>query len=100
MNSTRSRFIGVAVIVCVFAIGMATFLNYYKYHTALENMVRARLLVIAHAIDNGIQSALSLGVGFTELSTLHNLLARQAASDSLVLGIDVVDTSGHVLYST
>lgn len=100
MKNARSRFIGVAVIVCLFASGMATFLDYYKYRSVLGQMVATRLLVVGYGIENSIQDALKLGLGFSELSTLPGLLERQAASDPLLVGIDVFDTAGRILYST
>ncbi len=100
MKTTRNRFIGVAVIVCLFATGMATFLNYYKYRSVLGQMVKTRLLVVGYGVENSIHSSLALGMGFADLDTLPGLLERQAAADALLAGIDVFDVSGRILYST
>lgn len=100
MTSTRARFVIVALLVCSFAIGMATFLNYYKYKSTVGQIVKSRVLVVANAIENSVQASLALGLSFGELNMLGALLDRQAASDSLILGIDVFDTSGKKLYST
>lgn len=100
MRSTRMRFIGVALLVCLFAIGMATFLNYFKYKATVGATVKSRVLVVANAIDNSVQASLALGLSFTDLENLPSLLARQQSSDSLIAGIDVFDTSGKQLYST
>jgi hypothetical protein len=100
MRSTRARFIGVGILVCVFAIGMATFLNYFKYQSTLTQIVKARLLVIAYGIENSVQSALGLGMGFGEIGTLPQLIAREKGADPLITGIDLFDPSGRILYST
>ncbi len=100
MQSTRSRFIGVALLVRLFATGMATFLNYYKYKATLGQLVQTRLLVIGYGIENSIQSSLGLGLAFDDLNTLPAMMAREKQSDRLITGIDVFETGGKVLYST
>lgn len=100
MTSTRARFVFVALLVCIFAIGMATFLNYFKYKSTVGQIVKSRVLVVTNAIENSMQASLALGLSFGELNMLGGLLERQAASDNLILGIDVFDTVGKQLYST
>jgi hypothetical protein len=100
MKSTRSRFIWVAVLVCLFATGMATFLNYYKYKSTIADIVKTRLLVVGYSIENSIQSSLALGLSFGELGTLPAMMEREKSAEKLVTAIDVFDTNGKVLYST
>ena len=100
MKSTRARFVMVALMVCTFAIGMATFLNYFKYKATVGETVKSRVLVVTNPIETSVQASLALGLNFAELGILNGLLARQKASDSLIIGIDVFDTAGKLLYST
>lgn len=100
MKSTRSRFIGVAVLVCLFATGMATFLNYYKYKSTVADIVKTRLLVVGYGIENSIQSSLALGLSFTELGTLPAMMERENNAENLISGIEVFDMGGKLLYST
>lgn len=100
MKSTRARFVIVALLVCTFAIGMATFLNYFKYKATVGNTVKSRVLVVANPIESSVQASLALGLNFAELGILNALLARQKSSDSLITGIDVYDPAGKILYST
>lgn len=100
MKSTRSRFIGVAIIICLFATGMATFLNYYKYKSTFAQIVKSRLLVIGYGIENSVQTSLGLGLSFSELGALPGLMERERAADKLITGIDVFDAAGKTLYST
>ncbi len=100
MKSTRARFVIVALMVCTFAVGMATFLNYFKYKAAVGETVRSRVLVVTNPIETSVQASLALGLNFAELGILNGLLARQKASDTLIIGIDVFDPAGKVLYST
>lgn len=90
----------VAVLVCGFAVGMAGLLNFFKYRSTAERIVKERLLVIGDAIDNSIQQSLALGLQFTELNTLTETLERERANDDLILGIEVFDTDGVPLYRT
>jgi len=100
MKSTRSRFIWVAILVFLFATGMATFLNYYKYKSTFAQIVKSRLLVIGYGIENSVQTSLGLGMGFSELGALPDLMEREKAADKLITGIDVFDSAGKMLYST
>lgn len=100
LKTTRVRFIGVALLVCLFAIGMATFLNYFKYKSTLRQIVNTRLLVIGLGIENSIQSSLALGLNFAEIGTLQGLIEREKVADRLISAISVFDTGGRVLYST
>ena len=100
MVSTQRQMIAVAVLVCGFAVGMAGLLNYFKYRTTEMRLVKERLLVTGRAIENGIQSALALGLQFGDIGTLPGTLERERATDDLILSIDVFDVNGHLLYST
>lgn len=100
MGTIRVRFILVALVVSFFAVGMAAFLNYFKYKSTINNIVKSRVLVVGRGIENSVQASLQLGMQFAELSQLPQLMQREKSSDRLVRGIDIFDTSGQVLYST
>ena len=100
MKSIQRRMILVAVLVCGFAVGMAGLLNYFKYRSTAERLVHERLLATGQAIENTVQSSLALGLQFSDIGTLPATLARERATDDVILGIDVFDASGALLYST
>jgi hypothetical protein len=100
MGTIRVRFICVALVVSLFAVGMAAFLNYFKYKSTIGGIVKSRVLVIGRSIENSVQASLSLGMQFTELTTLAALMEREKAADRLIRGIDVFDDTGQVIYST
>lgn len=100
MNTTRPQMILIAVLVCMFAVGMAGFLNFFKYRSNAERLIKERLVVTGTAIENSIRSSLSLGLQFADLGTLPNMLERERATDDLILSIEVFDTAGKPLYST
>jgi hypothetical protein len=92
--------IAVAVTVCGFAVGMAGLLNYFKYRSTANRVVTERLIVTGKAVENSIQSALALGLQFSELSTLQSMLERERLADPLIVGIDIFDNAGRPLYTT
>lgn len=100
MGTIRVRFIMVALVVSFFAVGMAAFLNYFKYKSTIGNIVKSRVLVVGRGIENSVQASLQLGMQFAELSQLPQLMQRERSSDRLIRGIDVFDASGQVIYST
>jgi hypothetical protein len=100
MGTIRVRFIIVALVVSFFAVGMAAFLNYFKYKSTISGIVKSRVLVIGRNIENSVQASLSVGMQFMELGTMSALLQREKASDRLIRGIDVFDQTGQILYST
>ena len=92
--------ITVAVLVCLFAVGMAALLNYFKYRSTADRLITARLIVIGKGIENSIQASLALGLSFNELATLPSLIESERKADPLILGIEVFDPEGKRLYST
>ncbi|HET9651075.1 MAG TPA: hypothetical protein VFP36_02735 [Usitatibacter sp.] len=100
MGTIRVRFILVALAVSFFAVGMAAFLNYFKYKSTISNIVKSRVLVVGRNIENSVQASLAIGMQFGELQQLTQLMQREKSSDRLVRGIDVFDTSGQVIYTT
>jgi hypothetical protein len=100
MGTIRVRFITVALVVSFFAVGMAAFLNYFKYKSTISGIVKSRVLVIGRNIENSVQASLSVGMQFMELGTMNALLSREKASDRLIRGIDVFDHTGQIIYST
>jgi hypothetical protein len=100
MDSTKTRMVVVAVVVCGFAVGMAGLLNYFKYRATANRIVAERMVVTGKAVEGSIQSALELGLQFADIATLPGTLDRERATDQLIEGIDVFDTDGKLLYST
>ena len=90
----------VAVLVCLFAIGMAGLLNFFKYRSNAERIFKERLVVTGNAIENSIQSSLELGLQFADIGTLPGTMERERSTDEMILSIDVFDAEGKLLYST
>jgi hypothetical protein len=100
MGTIRIRFILVALVVGFFAIGMSAFLNFFKYKSTFAEIVKERMLVVGRGIENAVQASLNVGLQFSELGTLPPLMQREMEADKLILGMDVFDPTGQVIYST
>ena len=100
MGTIRVRFILVALVVSFFAVGMSAFLNYFKYKSTISGIVKSRVLLVGRGIENTVQASLQVGMQFTEIGTLPEMLRREQLSDPLLRGIDVFDAQGHVIYSS
>ena len=100
MGTIRVRFILVALVVSFFAVGMSAFLNYFKYKSTISSIVKSRVLLIGRGIENSVQASLQVGIQFTELATLPEMLRREQLSDPLLRGIDVFDAQGQIIYSS
>jgi hypothetical protein len=90
----------VAVLVCLFAVGMAGLLNFFKYRSNAERLVKERLVVTGAGIEGSIRSSLSLGLQFADLGTLPEMMERERGTDDLIRTIEVFDNDGKPLYST
>lgn len=90
----------VAVLVCLFAVGMAGLLNFFKYRATSDRLIKDRLVVTGAGIENSIRSSLALGMQFSDLGTLPEMLDRERSTDLLIRTIEVFDTEGNSLYST
>jgi hypothetical protein len=92
--------IAVAVLACLFAVGMAALLNYFKYRSTADRIVSGRLIVLGKHIENSIQASVALGIAFDDLGTLTGLMKREQTADGLIAEINVFDVDGKPLYST
>src|SRR5437868_13452522 len=88
MKTNRPQMILVAILVCLFAVGMAGLLNFFKYRSIAEGIVQERLVATGQAIEYNIQSSLAVGMSFSDIGTLPGALERERATDSLILSID------------
>jgi hypothetical protein len=100
IDRTRTQMMMVALLVCVFAAGMAGLLNFFKYRAHAERLVQERLVVMGLGIEASIRSSLALGMQFSDLGTLPERMERELQTDTLTRSIEIFDTDGLSLYST
>lgn len=100
MHNARSQMTLIAVLVCLFAVGMSGLLNYFKYRSTADRLVKDRLVVTGVGVENSIRSSLALGLQFSDIGTLPETIDRERTTDDLIRTIEVFDNEGQVLYST
>ena len=100
MNKARSQMILIAVLVCLFAVGMSGLLNFFKYRSTADRLIKDRLVVTGAGLENSIRSSLMLGLQFSDIGTLPETMDRERSTDGLIRTIEVFDTEGKTLYST
>src|SRR5687767_6442203 len=100
MGTIRVRFILVALVVSLFAVGMSAFLKYFKYKSTIRSIVNSRLFLVGRGTEHTVHASLQVGMQFTDIGTLPQLLQREQSSDRLIRGIDVFDSSGQIIYSS
>src|SRR5690349_3197487 len=100
MGTIRVRFILVARVVSFFAVGMAALLSGFKYKSTIGGIAKSRVVVIGRGIEATVQAALQVGMQFSELSQMNQMLSRERSSDRMIRGIDMFDSSGLVIYSS
>ena len=88
------------MLACLFAVGMAALLNYFKYRSTADRIVSARLIVLGKHIENSVQASVALGIAFDDLGTLTGLMKREQTADGLITEINIFDADGKPLYST
>jgi hypothetical protein len=99
-ETTTRQLIVVAVLVCLFAAGMAGLLNFFKYRSHAENLLNERLVVSGQSIEASIRASLALGLQFSDIGTLPERMERELKTDELTRSIEIFDVDGNVMYST
>lgn len=86
--------------VVVAALSLGAYLNYGSIRQSYLDMVGSRLDTVARRVASDAETALSLGLPLAGQQTLNRLLERERSADSLILSIDVIDTTGSILHSS
>ncbi|MGX1099742.1 hypothetical protein [Amorphus sp. MBR-141] len=86
--------------VVLAAVALGAYLNYGSIRQSYLDMVGARLETVARRIGSDAEAALSIGIPLAGQATLPRLLQREREADSILLSIDVTDTSDAILYSS
>jgi len=100
MTRLTLRTVPVFAGIIGFAIALAVYMNFSGVRTAYFDLIRARMDMTAATIATDITAASAIGIPLAEQTTLTDLLARQAASDSTTLSIDVTTDDGTVAFSS
>lgn len=94
------RTLPVFAVIIGFAMFLAAYMNFSGVRSAYLDLIRSRMAMMAEGIGTDISTAHALGIRLSEQTTLPNLLTRQAATDPLMLSIDVASDDGAVVFSS
>jgi hypothetical protein len=100
MRLGRTAALAMVGVVVVFATGMAALLNHFKFESTVRDLQRARILLVANEIEDGIQQNLNFSAALAESQTLQALIERLARADPLIESIDIIDAAGLTLFTT
>lgn len=100
MLRLAARTLPVFAVIIGFAMALAAYLNFSGVRSAYLDLVRARAAMIARDVADTVSAAEGFGISISEQRTLPELLARHAASDALLVSLDVAGADGMILYSS
>lgn len=89
-----------AVIAATVALAvlLSVLLSSLKFEQKLRDVTSSRLSVVADELRRRVEFGLTLGLDLSELVDLQALVERAAAGDE-ILGVEVVDDDGMVLFA-
>lgn len=91
--------------MALFAILLATMLTtavfgYYKFEDVLSSLVRSRYSFVVFTIKQKVEDSLNLGFSLRQLRQVQELIEVEKMRDGQIVGIDVYDFNGEVLFDT
>lgn len=100
MSESARQQLVLAAWVIGFAVAMSCLLLVFKHRGAIDHLQRERLQLVATGLSDTIERSLTFGINFASMDSLPDVMRSQKASDPLIAGIDVADTTGAIIYST
>ncbi len=100
MSAIYRKLFVLAILIAAFAVGMTFLLVSFKVENTHRELRHGRFDLIARDIDRVIEQNFSLGMNFSELTTLRVALDARKQADRAIFSIDVFDTTGVIAYST
>lgn len=82
------------------SLALGAYLNYASVRNTYVTMVGERMEVVARRIAGDAQVALGFGLPLAGQDAIARTLAREAEADPLLLSVDVLSSSGTVLFSS
>jgi hypothetical protein len=88
------------MMIILIALALTLVLNLFKFEEALRNVTESRLSFIANDLETRIQTGLDLGLELSEMDNVQNIIASAALDEADIVGIDVFDDAGTILFSS
>lgn len=71
-----------------------------KFESEVSSLVRSRYGVQVYAIKRNVEDRLALGLPLRSLRPVQEAIERQKVEDQHILGIEIYDTKGEILFDT
>ncbi|CAA7612711.1 hypothetical protein [Magnetospirillum sp. UT-4] len=88
----------VAILVCTMAL--TAYFGYAKFAEQMSAQVQSRFSFVVFTIKRKVEDGLSLGFALRQLRQTQDTIELEKARDDRVLGIEIYDASGEVLFNT
>lgn len=100
IGNLSGRVVATTAAICLFAVALTAGLNFYKFQSTLEELLRSRFAFLLRDMRNTLETGIDLGLPLRGLDNAQELIRDQAARDPDILSIEIFDAQGTVLYST
>lgn len=74
--------------------------GYHKFRDVLSAQVGSRYSFVVFTIKKKVEDSLNLGLALRQLRQVQDTIEREKVGDSNVLGIEVFDAGGEILFNT
>jgi hypothetical protein len=100
IGNLSGRVVATTAAICLFAVALTASLNFYKFQSTLEELLRSRFAFLLRDMRNTLETGIDLGLPLRNLDNVQELIRIQAARDPDILSIEIFDAQGTVLFST
>lgn len=101
MSWSLARKVSVALVaILLFSMVSTALFGYYKYEDVMSSLVRSRYSFVIFTIKKKVEDSLNLGFALRQLRQVQETIELEKIRDEQVLGIEVYDSRGEVLFNT
>lgn len=101
MSWSLARKVSMALVGILLSTMLMTGLfGYYKFEDVMSSLVSSRYSFVVFTIKQKIEDRLALGLPLRQLRQVQELMELEKARDDQILGIQIYDPEGEVLFDT
>ena len=96
-----ARKVSIALIaILLFTLMGTAFFAFYKFESVYSSLVQSRYSFVVFTIKKKVEDNLNLGFALRQIRQMQDVIEREKVRDRQVLGIEVFDAKGEVLFDT
>lgn len=101
MSWSLARKVSAALVaILLFSMLTTALFGYYKYEDVMSSLVRSRYSFVIFTIKTKVEDSLNLGFALRQLRQVQETIELEKVRDEQVMGIEVYDSRGEVLFNT